>query len=166
MSRFNNLPRNLKEVYQESRCCLPTYEGKRFNLACVNEFLVRLCCVRIKWNYRGLVVYHLLGVGGGGGLRPFWETLEDFQTEPPLWLHPNFLKMTSINFTCCERDPYPNILARNWAEVHQMLNIYSSVKRSVFYIIHSFCHRSLHERSFCTIGNTTDYSFCMLNVVL
>ena len=99
-------------------------------------------------------------------MRPFWETLEDFQTEPPLWLHPNFLKMTSINFTCCERDPYPNILARNWAEVHQMLNIYSSVKRSVFYIIHSFCHRSLHERSFCTIGNTTDYSFCMLNVVL
>ena len=130
------------------------------------NFLVRLFCVRIKWNYRGLVVYHLPGGGGRGGLRPFWVTLEDFQTEPPLWLHPNFLKMTSINFTCCERDPYPNILARNWAEVHQMLNIYSSVKRSVFYIIHSFCHRSLHERSFCTIGNTTDYSFCMLKVVL
>ena len=28
---FNNLPRNLKEVYQESRCCLPNlpYEGLR-----------------------------------------------------------------------------------------------------------------------------------------
>ena len=76
MSRFNNLPRNLREVTrnQDAVYKLP-YEGKRSNLACVNEFFVRLCCVRIKWNYRGLVVYYLLGVEEGGGGRPFWESL-------------------------------------------------------------------------------------------
>ena len=34
-------------------------------------------------------------------------------------------------------DPHPNILARNWAKVYHMLNIYGSAKRSVFYIINS-----------------------------
>ena len=76
MSRFNNLPRNLREVTrnQDAVYKLP-YEGKRSNLACVNEFFVRLCCVRIKWNYRGLVVYYLLGVEEEGGGRPFLESL-------------------------------------------------------------------------------------------
>ena len=52
--------------------------------------------------------------------------------------------------------PQPNILATNSAEVHHMLNIDSSVKRPVFYIIHGYYHKPLHERSFCTIGSTTD----------
>ena len=48
-------------------------------------------------------------------------------------------------------DPHPNILARNWAKVYHMLNIYGSAKRSVFYIIHGCYHKLLQERSFCTI---------------
>lgn len=46
--------------------------------------------------------------------RPFWEGLEDFQTEPPI--HPSsFLEITLINFTYFESDPNPNILATNCA---------------------------------------------------
>ena len=73
---------------------------------------------------KGLVVYYLC-IGW-----PFWESLENFQTDPPL--HLNFFKMTPHKFDILWKwpSPPPNILARNWAEVHHMLNI---TKISVLY---------------------------------
>ena len=62
--------------------------------------------------------------------------------------------------------PHPNILARNWAKVSHVLNIYGSAKRSVFYIIHCCHHKLLQERSFCTIVLYYWLLICMLNPAL
>ena len=55
--------------------------------------------VTITGNYitdQGLVIYYLWGGGGRGGGQLFGESLEDFQTNPPL--HASFLECHPHNF--------------------------------------------------------------------
>ena len=56
------------------------------------------------------VVYYLWE-GGGGGLRPFWERLEDFQTDPPPTSSKLFFRIDPpVNFTGCDIAPPPTRL--------------------------------------------------------
>ena len=74
------------------------------------------------------VLYYLWE--GGGWLRPFWESLEDFQTDPP---HPPtssklFFRIDPpVNFTGCEIAPPPP----DWCEDYEFSS-YKSCQSSPF----------------------------------
>ena len=108
-----------------------------------------------------LVVYYLWRWGVRGWRRPFWENLEDFQTNPQFILA--LWKWPPTNFRYCESNPLPDCCG-NYE--------YSSYKSCRSSPLTNFIHSSVYKinvynfRPLHAISIPSRYCFALLSWIL